>query len=269
MLVAACQVAPTIDAPDHAQLTAAVRAAAGRGARLVVLPELATSGYELRDAAEAMAAAEVDRATVALLQALSAELGCVLVAGIAERSGEFVHNSAVVVDGGEVLARYRKVHLWGREPELFRAGAAPPAVVDTAAGRIGVMICYDLEFPEWVRMAADAGADIVAVPANWPLLPVPAGQLPLEVVKAQAAAGAYRVHVVVADRWGVERGTDWIGGSLICGADGYLRAGPATPPGATAAAEVLIADLDVASARDKTLGRHNHAVHDRRPDLYR
>jgi predicted amidohydrolase len=269
MLVAACQLAPRIDAPDHGLIAAAVRDAAGRGARLVVLPELATSGYQLRDTTEARAAAEVDRATVALLQALSAELGCVLVAGIAERSGSVVHNSAVVVDGGAVLACYRKVHLWGREPDLFRAGDAPPAVVDTAVGRIGVMICYDLEFPEWVRMAADAGAEIVAVPANWPLLDVPPGERPLEVVKAQAAAGTYRVHVVVADRWGHERGTDWIGGSLICGADGYLRAGPATPPGAVAAAEVLVADLDVAAARDKALGSRNHAVRDRRPDLYR
>lgn len=268
MLVAACQVAPRIEAPDHTQLSAAVRDAVGRGARLVVLPELATSGYELRDTAEAIAASEVDRLTVALLQALSVELGCVLVAGIAERSGDVVHNSAVVVDGGVVLACYRKVHLWGREPEVFRAGCDAPAVVDTAAGRIGVMICYDLEFPEWVRMAADAGAEIVAVPANWPLLPVPPGERPLEVVKAQAAAGAYRVHVVVADRCGSERGTDWIGGSLICGADGYLRAGPATPPGAIAAPEVLVADLDVASARDKALGNHNHAARDRRPELY-
>lgn len=268
MLVAACQLAPSIGAPDLDALAAAVREAVGRGARLVVLPELAACGYVLRDAAEARAAADADVATVALVRALSAELGCVVVAGVAERDGEAVFNNAVVVDGGDVLARYRKAHLWGREPELFTPGDGPPAVVDTAAGRIGVMICYDLEFPEWARLAADAGAEILAVPANWPLLPVPAGERPLEVIKAQAAAGYYRVHVVVADRCGHERGVDWTGGSLICGADGYLRAGPATAPGEIARPAVLVADVDPALARDKSLGWYNDTVTDRRPDLY-
>ncbi len=87
-------------------------------------------------------------------------------------------------------------------------------------------------------------------------------------VKAQAAAGTYRVHVVVADRCGAERGVDWTGGSLICGADGYLRAGPATVPGEVARPAVLVADVDPAIARDKSLGLYNDTVTDRRPDLY-
>ncbi len=163
---------------------------------------------------------------------------------------------------------YRKAHLWGREPELFRAGTQPPAVVETAVGRIAVMICYDLEIPEWVRIAAQAGAEIVAVPANWPWEPRPAAERPLEVIKAQAAAGAYRVHVVVADRCGRERGVDWIGGSVICASSGYLLAGPATAAGETAASAVLTAGFDPAAARVKALGPDNHAFADRRPELY-
>lgn len=270
MLVAACQIPASIDAPDPAMLAVAAREAAGRGARLVVLPELAVCGYMFRDAAEARAAAEpTDGPTVTLLRALSAELGCVLVAGFAELGPQGqVHNSAALVDGGELVTVYRKAHLWGSEPDLFRAGDDPPTVVDTSAGRIGVAICYDLEFPEWARLAADAGAEILAVPANWPLMPVPAGELPIEVVKAQAAAGTYRVHVVVADRCGRERGVDWIGGSLVCGADGYLRAGPATAAGSVAQPAVLVAGLDPAEASNKALGSRNHAVRDRRPELY-
>ncbi|WP_232668246.1 nitrilase-related carbon-nitrogen hydrolase [Pseudonocardia sp. TRM90224] len=273
--VAAVQVPAAMGERDPgralAMLTAAVRDAAGRGARLVVLPELAACGYTFRDAAEARAAAEplASAPTVARLRELSRDLGCVLVAGLAELGddGE-VYNTAVLVEGGQVRAGYRKVHLWGGEAELFRPGTQPPAVVDTAAGRVGVMICYDLEFPEWVRLAAEAGAEIVAVPANWPALPVPAGERPLEVIKAQAAAGAYRVHVVVADRCGRERGVDWTGGSIVCGADGYLRAGPATEPEAPAAPAILLAELDPAAARDKSLGPHNDALRDRRPGLY-
>jgi predicted amidohydrolase len=268
--VAACQIPVRIGTGDTTELVAAVREAAGRGARLVVLPELAVCGYVFADAAEARAAAEpLDGPTVALLAALSAELGCVLVAGLAELgAGGAVHNTAVVVEGGRLRARYRKAHLWGRESELFTAGDEPPPVVDTAAGRVAVMICYDLEFPEWVRVAAQAGAEVVAVPANWPWLERPTGERPLEVLKAQAAAGAYRVHVVVADRCGPERGVDWIGGSVICAASGFLLAGPATAPGESAVRAVLTADLDPAQARDKAIGPHNDALGDRRPALY-
>ncbi len=268
--VAACQIPARIGSADPTALVTAAREAAGRGARLVVLPELAVCGYVFADAAEARAAAEpLDGPTGALLAELSAELDCVLVAGLAELGEDgAVYNSAVLAEGGRVRAGYRKAHLWGREAELFAPGHEPPPVVDTAAGRVAVMICYDLEFPEWVRLAAQAGAEVVAVPVNWPWLPRPAGERPLEVLKAQAAAGAYRVHVVVADRCGTERGVDWIGGSAICAATGYLLAGPATAPGAVAARTVLVAELDPAAARDKVLGPHNDALADRRPELY-
>jgi predicted amidohydrolase len=268
--VAACQIPVRMGAGDHAALVAAVREAAGRGARLIVLPELAVCGYVFRDAAEARAAAQdLAGPTVTLLRELSRELGCVLVCGFPERGADgAVHNSAVLVEDGEVRLRYRKVHLWDRESELFVPGDAPPPVVDTAVGRVAVMVCYDLEFPEWVRLAAQAGAEIVAVPVNWPLLPRPSRERALEVVKAQAAAGTYRVHVVVADRCGRERGVDWIGGSLVCTSTGYLLAGPATPEGAVAAPAVLTAELDPAEARDKSVGPRNDALRDRRPHLY-
>lgn len=270
LTVAACQIPARIGTGDPAELVSAVREAAARGARLVVLPELAVCGYVFTDAAEARAAAEpLDGPTVALLAELSAELDCVLVAGLAELAPDgAVFNTAVLVEAGHLRASYRKAHLWGREVELFRAGDEPPPVVDTAVGRVAVMICYDLEFPEWVRIAAQAGAEVVAVPANWPWLPRPPGERPLEVLKAQAAAGAYRVHVVVADRCGPERGVDWIGGSTVCASTGFLLAGPATAAGDTAGRTVLTAELDPARARDKSLGAHNDALADRRPALY-
>ena len=93
--------------------------------------------------------------------------------------------------------------------------------MDTAHGRIGVMICYDLEFPEWVRAVALAGADLLCAPVNWPLLPRPDGERPTEMVRALAGAGMNRMPIAVCDRAGVERGQDWIGGSVIIDADGY------------------------------------------------
>lgn len=268
--VAACQLAPDAQARhDPEPMVAAVRAAASAGAKLVVLPELAVSGYSFASAQEARSAAEdLDGPTVSALRAVSAELGLVVVCGLPERAGAQVFNSAVVVEAGELLGCYRKVHPWGDEPDFFAAGSEPPVVVETTLGRIAVMVCYDLEFPEWVRTAAEAGADLLAVPANWPLFDRPEGTHAIEVVKAQAAAATYAVNVVVADRCGTERGVDWVGGSLVCGADGYLRAGPATAPGEPALPTVVAAEIDLATARDKRMGERNHALRDRRPTLY-
>ncbi|WP_433869109.1 nitrilase-related carbon-nitrogen hydrolase [Saccharopolyspora sp. CA-218241] len=268
-MAAACRIPARIDAPDPGIADRAVREAVAGGARLVVLPELAVCGYAFADAAEARSAAEpLDGPTVERFARLTAELGCVLVAGVAELGPDGrVFSSAVVVEGGSLRTSYRKVHLWDRERELFAPGSAPPPVVATAVGRIAPMVCYDLEFPEWVRGAAEAGAEIVAAPVNWPSRPTPGGQHPLEVAKVRAVAGTYRVHVVAADRCGTERGVDWFGAGIVCRADGHLLAGPGEPPVEEPGA--VLAVLDPAEARDKRLGPRNHAVHDRRPDLYR
>jgi len=268
---AACQL--DIDVDDSVgtrqRLEQAVRSAAAAGARLVVLPELAASGYCFASRAEAMSAAQpADGEFVAQLAELSAELGLVLVSGICEASGDHVYNSAVVLDRGELCTTYRKVHLWGLESRFFTPGTAWPAVVDTSAGRLAPMICYDLEFPEWVRLAADHGAEVIVGPANWPLLPRPARERPLEVIKAQAYAGAYRVFLVIADRCGTERGQEWVGGSTILGPDGYPLAGPASDGAEAATPQLLLADLELSLAHDKSIGPHNDARRDRRPHLY-
>lgn len=269
MLVAAAQVAPRPERPDDtATVEAAIRRSASQGAQLVVLPELAVTGYAPRHFGLERAGQEtLSGQTVATLLDLSAELGVVVVCGVPERDDDQWWNSAVVVDGGELVGRYRKAHLWGAEKEWMTAADQPPLVLDTSVGRVGIMICYDLEFPEWARLAAEAGAEILAVPANWPRSHHP-GRYPIEVAKAQAAAAAYGVVVAVSDRCGVEDGIDWEGGTLICDSNGYLIAGPATAPDQTAEPTILLADVDLSASRDKSRGRHNHVFDDRRPQLY-
>lgn len=269
--MAAGQVALDVDdqAGSRQRLTAALEEAAEAGAELVVLPELASCGYNYLDANEVQRLAQPsDGEFVRWLQERSRQLKLVVVAGLAEAADGQVYNSAVVVDGGKVLTVYRKVHQWGEEPLYFAPAATPPAVVDTSVGRVAPMICYDMEFPEWVRLAADAGAEIVAVPANWPALQRPTGERPLEVLKAQAFAGTYRVFVVVADRCGAERGQEWIGGSVVVGPDGWPLAGPASDFQAQPGPTVLLADLDLSLARDKSIGPRNDVRTDRRADLY-
>jgi 5-aminopentanamidase len=266
--VAACQLSLRIGEPDANRAAArdAIRAAAGQGAKVVVLPELTSSGYVFRDAAEARSLAEgADGATVRQWRDLAAELDLVVVGGFAELAADAaVYNSAVIVDPSGPRCVYRKAHLWDAEADCFRPGDADPPVVDTAHGRIGVLICYDAEFPEWVRRSALAGAELLAVPTNWPAEPVPAGERPNVVVNVQAAAFANRMFVAAACRTGTERGVAWTGCSVIAGPDGYPVAGPARSDGA----ELIYADCDLRLARSKANGPRNDVHADRRLDLY-
>ena len=268
--VAAAQVAADVtQAPTTERLVEAVRAAAAEGADLVVLPELAPSGCCFRDRDEAWAAAEpLDGPSVSALCRISREMPVTVVVGMALREGHTLSNAAVVVQDGDVLGVYRKSHLWSEEKLFFTPADERPLVVTTRCGVVAVLICYDLEFPELVRIAAEAGADIVTVPANWPVIDHPPDQRAIEVVKAQAVAAYYGVYVVVADRCGDERGTRWVGGTSIIAPSGYLLAGPATAPGETAREAVLWADIDPATAGDKSLGPYNDRFLDRRELLY-
>ncbi|SDT37364.1 nitrilase-related carbon-nitrogen hydrolase [Microlunatus soli] len=270
VVAAACQIGVDIDGRTTVAVEAAVAHAAERGADLIVLPEQCVSGFAFADAAEARDAAEpVDGATVGLLRRLSAEHRVVIIGGYPELGEDgHLYNSAALVQDGDLLHNYRKVHLWGAEVQWFTPGSEPPAAVDTRLGRIAVMICYDLELPEWPRLAALDGADVIVAPCNWPLLDRPETERPLEIIRAQAAAGTNKVYVVVADRCGPERGVDWIGGTAIVSATGYLLAGPATGHDEQAEPTVLTGTLDLEAARDKSIGPHNDALADRRPTLY-
>ena len=171
-----------------------------------------------------------------------------------------LHNSAAVVDRSGVLAVYRKTHLWDRELRVFAAGAAPPPVVETAIGRVGVAVCYDTGFPELLRGVALRGADVIAVPSNNPVFPRPPGQEPLEVVAMRAHAYFNRVFVACADRCGSERGVDFLGASVIVDEQGWtLAAATLSSPG------LVTADVTPARARDKRWNARNDAFGDRRP----
>lgn len=262
------QLAPCIADAEHnrALSTEAIRGAAALGAQVVVLPELMQSGYAFNDWQEAYAVSEaLDGPTLTLWKTLATELNIIIVAGFCERlTGARVANSAVLIEPDGRLTVYRKVHLWNREKLIFTPGDAPPPVVETSVGRIAVMICYDLELPEWVRLAALAGADLLCAPVNWPDGPRPAGERPGEIVRVQANASVNRMFIAACDRYGEERGVNWVGGSVIVDADGYPLAGAVSHQ----KEQRLVADLPLAQARDKHISEHNHVHQDRRPGLY-
>jgi 5-aminopentanamidase len=266
--LACCQTAPQVD-DQEGNRERGVRAAAdafAAGANIVLLPELSNSGYAFADAAEARRCAEpIDGPTVAGLAELSAAHDGLLIAGLCELDGDGeVRNSAVALEAGELLATYRKVHLWGHEQDHFRAGEEPPPIVETRFGRVGIAVCYDIEFVELTRGLALGGADLLALPTNWPRATAPPDQLPMLVLLAMATARLNQVFVAVCDRGGAERDTPYEGGSVIAGSDGVRLASAAPDHGE----ETIFAEVDLARSRDKSLGERNDVFGDRRPTTY-
>ena len=171
--------------------------------------------------------------------------------------GGAVYNAVRLVGrDGRGLANYRKCHLFGElDRGMFRAGAGPSALVDLDGVRIGLLICYDVEFPESVRLLALAGADLVAVPTA---LMDPFEVVARTVVPARAVEN--QVFLAYANRCGAEGDLRYCGQSCVVGPDGadLARAGRGE--------ELILADLDLehlaASRRDNTY------LADRRPELY-
>lgn len=298
--IACCRFSPVLGeiAANVDKTVELVTAAAHAGAEIVVLPELANSGYAFENPAEAAAVAEdLSGPTVATWRELAARLNIVLIAGFCEANpagfggadgaepaepadpatvGDRAiladratagapYNSCVVLVPGREPVVYRKVHLWDHENLVFAPGSDEPALVDTRHGRIAAMICYDLEFPEWVRNAALRGADLICAPVNWPLGEAPAGERPGELVRVQAQASMNRVAIAACSRGGDESGIAWLTESIIVDANGWPvaidDAGGDTP-------SRIQADIDLSQSRNKRIAENSDVFTDRRPDLY-
>ncbi|MFW6003191.1 MAG: nitrilase-related carbon-nitrogen hydrolase [Halanaeroarchaeum sp.] len=234
-------------------------------ADLVVLPELATSGYGFESRDELDAAAEpADGPTASAWADAAADIDAWIVGGVPERDGDERYNAALVVSPAGLVGVYRKVHLWNEEKRWFEPGEAVP-IFEAPFGRLAVQICNDLWFPELSTRQARAGADVVAVPTNWVPVPErrPAGWT-LGVHHAVANANANRLFVACADRAGTERGVTFEGQSVVVDADGIPVAGPLPDSGRHAAT----ATCDLRRAREKALTDRDHVLDDRRPEMY-
>jgi predicted amidohydrolase len=173
--VAVAQFAPAADTAANLQTIAELTAtAAARGARLVVFPEYSSYFIDPFDHSLAAHAEDVDGPFVRALIDLASQHGVHIVAGLLERGSDEhrVRNTVVAVDGGGLLARYRKLHLYDafgqRESDWVEPGDVSPVETFELAGiRFGLMTCYDLRFPEVGRTLVDAGAGAFVVPAEW------------------------------------------------------------------------------------------------------
>ena len=228
---------------------------------LLVLPELAFSGYALknRDAVNAVAEAPHQSRALSCLQSLCQEKNCHIVAGFAEQNGEKTFNSSALVGPNGVVSIYRKIHLFGFEQELFSPGDGPPIVTNLGHTRVGMMICFDWMFPEVARTLALDGADIIAHPANLVMPWCPQAMV--------TRCLENHVYSITANRVGKESRSSqelhFIGQSRI-----ISPAGEVLGQGHDSASQLLEVDIDVMEARNKTLASGNDLFSERQPQLY-
>jgi predicted amidohydrolase len=264
--VAAVQMAPVFDDPAANQKTIVewLQRAADAGARLVVLPECAHAGYMARNPQESAALAQPVPGPFsgALLEACS-RLNVYAVVGMLERQGDVVYNTALLAGPEGLLGRYHKSHLPVLGVDRFARPGDSLDVFETPIGSIGILVCYDMRFPEAPRVLALKGAELIVHPTNWPRA---SSDFPDFVTKAAARASG--VFLVSCNRVGQERGADFLGRSQIIAPSGR----PLSE--ADDHSEMMIqAELDLAQAHQKKVihipGEFElDSFGDRRPELY-
>ena len=190
---------------------------AGQGCNLAVLPEMWSTGYSYRNLNElALRTPEV----VEEMARLSREYDLVIVGSLPEPHGDKVCNTAYLHDRGKLIGSYRKIHLFsmmGEDRSL--SGGDSWLVVESSVGRLGLLICYDLRFPELARRLAVEGADILVIPAEWPK---PRQEHWRALLKARAIEN--QLFVVAANCCGIQAKLDFFGESMIIGPKGEILA---------------------------------------------
>lgn len=204
------------------RIAAAAADAAAGGARLLIVPELAVTGYGAGEAGFTRLASPATGDVAARLGAIAHENAIAIVAGFAEQDGQDTYNSALFTDGNGTNAVYRKSHLYGDyERKSFRPALPASVMVDLGGIRIGMLICYDVEFPENVRRLALAGADLVVVPTA-----LPKGSSGTFIANHMIQVRAFENQVFVAytNHCGADDHFTYAGLSRIAAPDGKLLA---------------------------------------------
>jgi len=231
-------------------------------AKLIVLPELCTTGYQFvsREETENLCEPIPDSFTVKAFETMCKEAGIYITAGIAEKDGETLYNSSVLVGPKGFIGKYRKVHLFREEKKWFSPGNIGFSVWDIGETKIGMMICFDWIFPEAARSLALQGAEVICQPVN---LVLPFCQ---EAMITRAIENG--IFVITANRTGTEQrgGKDsltFTGQSQIVNPRGEVlfRLGEKNE-------YYQEVDINPGESRDKYITPENHILKDRKPDQY-
>lgn len=248
------------------QVLSWIHKAAAQDTQVVVFPECVLTGYVLNAEEAEMVCEPIPGPLTERLGEACRQTDITIVVGTLEMGQqERIFNTSVMIGPQGVVGRYRKTHLPLLGVDRYLTpGDAFPAPFETPVGRLSMLICYDLRFPEPARVLALAGAQAILLPTAWPQ----AATLYPEFV-ARARAAENRLFVMAANRAGSERGTEFLGRSMIVGPEGEVLAE------ADGNEEImLLADVDLARSDEKRRifipGEYELDVFgDRRPDLYR
>jgi predicted amidohydrolase len=243
-------------------VTTVADALKGIDAELVVLPEFFATGYQFISMEEVARLAEIvpGGETTDALVGLSRKHKMYIVGGLPERDGEHFYNSAVITGPDGFIGVYRKTHLFFEEKLWFTPGNTGFNIFQTDMGAIGIMICFDWFFPESMRALALQGAQVIAHPSNLVLPHCPAA-MPIRCLEN-------RVFAVTANRTGTEQRKEgpalsFIGMSQIVAPDSTIVA--RAPKTGTS---IMIEDMDLKKALDKSINPYNDLFKDRRPEMY-
>lgn len=230
-------------------------------ADIIVLPELAFTGYYFKDREELRSMAEdvSESSTVESLSNLCRDSGFYLVTGFAEREKNKIYNSALLIGPSGVVCTYRKLHLFNTEKEYFDPGDTPLDTVEIRGAKVGLMICFDWVFPEVARTLTLLGADLICHPANLVLTYCQKAM--------QTRCLENSVFAVTANRTGTEIRPNgklaFTGQSQIVEPKGKIIARSNSEN-----QELILCQIDIDSARDKSMTGNNDLLNDRRPEYY-
>lgn len=230
-------------------------------ADLIVLPELAFTGYYFQDRSDLITLSEDPKksSTVDGLTQLCRERNFFLITGFAEKCADKIFNSALLIGPGGILHTYRKLHLFNTEKEYFDPGDTPLETVEVRGARVGMMVCFDWVFPEVARALALQGADVLCHPSNL--------VLPLCQQAMLTRCLENLVYAVTANRIGADirphGGIKFTGQSQVVAPKGEIvyRA-------TSYREELYITGIDPSLARNKFMTDRNDILRDRRPEFY-
>jgi len=228
--------------------------ARAQGAHAIVFPELFLTGYLVWDRLGELAEA-APGPLISRLAQMAKAYGLLSIVGFPERANGLIYNSACVIESdGRLLGVYRKTHLFADEPDVFARGSSF-VTLDSSIGSIGILICYDIEFPECARTLALAGAQLILVPT--------ANMEPFAVdqdLYARARARENGVFIAIVNTVGTDERYRYFGCSTVAGPGGEVLGR------AAAAEQLLVVEIDPATAQASQ--RSSPYLSHRRPELY-
>jgi len=236
--------------------------AAQQGAELIAFPECALNGFMVAVGELAEQAEPVPGAATGRVAELCDRYGVYIAFGLLEKRGGQYFNSAVLLGPQQYLFCYAKIHVSSAGVDTIVSGGDAIRVADTPLGKIGIVICYDIRFPELCRVLALQGAQLILNLSNWPR---GAEVNPGLFIPARAAEN--NVFVAGVNRVGSERGITYFGGSTVVSPDGVCLA--CAGPGET----IVTCDIPIAAQQPgiKYMAPSNiwlDLFADRRPELY-